>query len=92
VSVLEVKIFFEQYHGSISNVTEVIKHDRIQTATAQDRLNRSNWNKYVHAAKVITNSLVYINEVLLSQVVHRKISTLTFGKNLVSAVKTASLN
>jgi hypothetical protein len=33
--------------------------------------------------KVITNSPIYINEVLQSQVLHRKISKLTFGTNFV---------
>jgi hypothetical protein len=83
LSVLELKILCEQYHGCTANVTEVVKDDRTQTAIAQDRLNRSSLNKYVHASKVITNSPIYINEVLHSQVVHRKISTPTFGTNLM---------
>jgi hypothetical protein len=64
----------------IANLTEVMKHDRTQTSIAHDRFD--SLNKHVHAAKVITNSPIYINEVLRSQVVHRKISTLTFGTNL----------
>jgi len=58
---------------------EVIKHDHTQTAVAHDWRNQSSWNKYGHAAKVTTYALIYINEVLHYQFVHRKISTLTFG-------------
>jgi hypothetical protein len=65
-----------------SQTLEVIKHARTQKAVAHDRLNRSNLNKYEHAAKVVTNLLIYIKEVLHSQIIHRKISTLTFGTNL----------
>jgi hypothetical protein len=84
LSVWEVQIICEQYHGCIANVTEVIKHDCTQTEITRDRLNRSSLNKYVHAAKVITNSPIYI-EMLRSQIVrvHRKISSLNFGTNLV---------
>ena len=57
---------------------EVIKHDRTQNALAHDWRNQSSWNKFEHAAKVTTYALVYINEVLHYQFVHRKISTLTF--------------
>ena len=46
-------------------------------------LNQSSWNKCWHAAKIITNMLIYMNEVLHYQFVHRKISTLTFGTNLI---------
>jgi hypothetical protein len=42
----------------------IIKHDRTQTAVAHDWLNQSSWNKYGHAAKVTTNTPIYINEVL----------------------------
>ena len=62
---------------------DVIKHDLTQAAVAHDWLNQSSWNKYGHAAKVTTDAPVYINELLLYQFVHRKISTLTFGTNLV---------
>jgi len=58
---------------------EVIKHHRTQTAVAHDWRNQSSWNKFEHAAKVTTYALIYINEVLRYQFVHRKISTLTFG-------------
>jgi hypothetical protein len=56
----------------------VIKHDRTQTALTHDWRNQSSWNKFEHAAKVTTYALVYINEVLPYQFVHRKIRTLTF--------------
>jgi hypothetical protein len=56
----EVKILCEQFHGCIANVREVIKHDRTQTAIAYDRLNRSSLNMYVHAAKMITNLISYV--------------------------------
>ena len=58
---------------------EVIKHDRTQTAVAHEWRNQSSGNKFEHAAKVTTYALIYINEVLHYQFVHRKISTLTFG-------------
>jgi len=57
---------------------EVIKHDRTQTALAHDWRNQSSWNKFEHAAKATTYALIYINDVLLYQFVHKKISTLTF--------------
>jgi len=62
---------------------EVIKHDHTQTAVAHDWHNQSSWNKYGHAARVTTYTLIYINEVLHYQFVYRKISTLTFGTNHV---------
>jgi hypothetical protein len=61
----------------------VIKHDHTQTAVAHDWLKQSSWNKCGHAAKVTTNTPIYINEVLRYQFVRRKISTLTFGTNHV---------
>jgi hypothetical protein len=59
----------------MANVTEAIKHDRTQTTIAHDRLNRSSFNKYVHKADIHQRGF---------QVVHTKISALTFGTNFVS--------
>jgi hypothetical protein len=72
-----------------------MKHDHTQTAIAHDILNRSSFNKYVHAAKIITNSPVYINEVLRSQVVHRTNQYTYFSDkpriSVCSLVKVANL-
>jgi hypothetical protein len=70
---------------------EVIKHDRTQNALAHDWRNQSSWNKFEHAAKVITYALVYINEVLHYQFVHEKISTLTFETHHVTSQNTQNL-
>jgi hypothetical protein len=66
-----------------SKRNEVIKHDHTQTAVAHDWPNLSSWNKYGHAAKVTTYTLIHINEVLHYQFIHRKICALTFGTHHV---------
>ena len=65
---------------------EVRKHDHTQTAVVHDWLNHSSLNKYGHSAKVTTNVPIYINEMLLCQFIHGKISTLTFGTNHICQI------
>ena len=64
-----------------------MKHKHTQTAKSHDWLNQFGWNKYGHAAKVTTNTPIYINEVLSYQFIHKKIIALTFGTTLYSPTK-----